>query len=123
MDGSYPASLEREGFVGSSTGYSPLHQQPASPEFELKAVGSSGSAAAGSAAAAAAPREKAAAARNTLGKQKTSPRTSVDRDLSRRSTGGMDGGGSGSGGGKGGVDGLPPRATRRHPSTSSENMV
>ncbi|KAL4858718.1 TVP38/TMEM64 family membrane protein [Chlorella vulgaris] len=123
MDGSYPASLEREGFVGSSTGYSPLHQQPASPEFELKAVGSSGSAAAGSAAAAAAPREKAAAARNTFGKQKTSPRASVDRDLSRHSTGGMDGGGSGSGGGKGGVDGLPPRATRRHPSTSSENMV
>jgi hypothetical protein len=63
----YPESLEREGFVGSSTAYN----LPSSPEFELKTVSGSGSngpaagapaaAAVGAAAgaAAAAAREKA----------------------------------------------------------------
>ena len=35
----YPESLEREGFVGSSTAYN----LPSSPEFELKTVSGSGS--------------------------------------------------------------------------------
>jgi hypothetical protein len=143
LDGSYPAALEREGFVGSSTAYSPLQQLPASPEFELKAVGSSGG------AAAAAPRDKAgllgggssggllavtaasgsgrllpaassgaSLLRNASVKQKVSPIASLDRDMARRLADAAAAGGDGS-------DGQPQsvRATRRHPSISSETMA
>lgn len=52
---SYPASLEREGFVGSNSAYN----LPSSPEFELKAVaGGQGSGGSSGGAAAAAARDK-----------------------------------------------------------------
>lgn len=152
---SYPTSLEREGFVGSSSAYN----LPSSPEFEMKAVagsqgGNAGSGGSGSssAAAATAARDKgrllsngsgasagsgtvpallavAAAsgsgtlqasfgslglgsARGGVAKAKVSPQHSStnsllgsggeDRDLSR---------------------GEEAKATRRHPSVSSEHMV
>lgn len=152
MDRTYPASLEREGFVGSSTGYTALHL-PSSPEFELKAVGGTGGpAAATGLTAAALPREKApllsggstgllaltataasgsgsiqtllaaasgaSASRSTSAKQKISPKASLDRDLSRRLTAGLDGGS-----GEDGGEAPTARATRRHPSISSESAV
>ena len=139
----YPESLEREGFVGSSTAYN----LPSSPEFELKTVSGSGSngpaagapaaAAVGAAAgaAAAAAREKArqlggslqaalgpgsgaaGVARHGSGKQKTSPQASIELDEAQwpRFTDGSAEAGDGAG--------REYRPTRRHSSLSGENLL
>lgn len=143
MDGTYPESLEREGFVGSSTSYN----LPSSPEFELKAVGSGGNAAAPGGAA----RDKGKArllnasgssallavtaasggsgslqtllgpgGQPTPRKQKLSPKaSSASLDGARRFSS-TDGGGT--------EDGEVARdpsnkATRRHPSIGGESML
>jgi hypothetical protein len=138
----YPESLEREGFVGSSTAYN----LPSSPEFELKTVSSSGggsngaaagalAAAAVGAAAGAAAREKArqlggslqaalgpgsgaaGVARHGSGKQKTSPQASIELDEAQRPrfTDGSAEAGDGAG--------REYRPTRRHSSLSGENLL
>ena len=135
----YPQSLEREGFVGSSTSYN----LPSSPEFELKTVGSSSGgsngAAAGAPAAAAVgavvAREKArqlggslqaalgpgggaaGVIRHNSGKQKTSPQASIELDEAQRPRFSDGSAEAGDGAGR------EYRPTRRHSSLSGENLL
>lgn len=151
---SYPASLEREGFVGSSSAYN----SPGSPEFELKAVaGSQGSGLGGSggssSAAAAAARDKGRLLSNGSGSVAAGSGsvpallavTAASGSGTLQASLGSLGLGSARGGGtkakvspqhsstssllgNGGEDrelvrGEEAKATRRHPSISSEHMV
>jgi hypothetical protein len=143
MDRTYPASLEREGYLQTAAppSFAALQASPASPEFELKAVGGasngrsggekapllggSGSGGGGGSgllaltAASGSGGIQTFLKRTSSTKQKISPKASLDRDLSRRLTGGIDGAGDEDGSGDAG---MPPfaRATRRHGSISSE---
>ncbi|KAL4428039.1 hypothetical protein ABPG75_002128 [Micractinium tetrahymenae] len=149
---SYPASLEREGFLGSSSTYN----LPSSPEFELKAVaGSSVGATAGgsgSTAAAAAARDKPRLLSNGSGVVNASGSgpallavTAASGSGTLQASLGSLGLGSarsgstkakispqhsstssllGNGGGEDGELGRgEAKATRRHPSISNEHMV